>query len=81
MISGNKLYPKQTRVARGRATPTKHKIWKETNFPELVETEDFLEQKVLYIHYNPIRKQYVLEPQHWFWSSANPHQPIAISRW
>ncbi len=57
----------------------KYKFWEETNFPKLIEAEDFLEQKADYIHHNPVRKQYVLEPQRWYWSSANPHQPIRIA--
>ncbi|MEI7510685.1 MAG: transposase [Candidatus Peregrinibacteria bacterium] len=56
----------------------KHKIWQETNFPKLIETEDFFLQKKQYIEENPIRKEYVSNPKHWIYSSANPFSPIAL---
>jgi putative transposase len=46
-------------------------FWKDTNFPKLVESEDFLHQKIEYIESNPVRKQYVLCPEDWRWSSAS----------
>ncbi len=49
-------------------------IWQNTNFPELIQSEKFLNQKIEYIHNNPARKQYVEKPEYWFWSSANPNQ-------
>lgn len=49
-------------------------IWQNTNFPELIKSEKFLNQKIEYIHNNPVRKQYVEKPEHWLWSSANPNQ-------
>ena len=47
-----------------------YELWQKTNMPELIETEQFLEQKFNYIHYNPVEKQYVAQPEHWLWSSA-----------
>jgi hypothetical protein len=38
---------------------------------KLVESEDFFFQKLEYIHNNPVRKQYVVKPEDWYWSSAN----------
>jgi len=46
-------------------------FWKETNFPKLIESEAFLHQKIEYIESNPVRKQYVLYPEDWRWSSAS----------
>lgn len=57
----------------------KTKFWQETNFPKLIETEKFLRQKQEYIQNNPVRKQYVTEPENWYWSSANLEQPLRIS--
>ena len=49
-------------------------IWQNTNFPEIIQSEKFLKQKMEYIHNNPVKKQYVEKPEYWFWSSANPNQ-------
>ena len=46
-------------------------FWKETNFPKVIESEEFLRQKIEYIESNPVRKQYVLYPEDWRWSSAS----------
>ncbi len=46
-------------------------FWEKTNFPKLIESEKFFEQKVNYIHFNPVKKQYVHAPEDWRWSSAS----------
>ena len=46
-------------------------IWQRENYPELIESEHFLEQKFNYIHYNPVRKEYVHYPEDWHWSSES----------
>lgn len=47
-------------------------IWQETNMPIVLENEKVFLQKLNYIHENPVRKNYVTEQEHWYWSSANP---------
>ena len=42
-----------------------NQIWQRENYPELIESEKFLQQKVEYIHNNPVIKGYVDEPQHY----------------
>ena len=54
-------------------------FWEPGNCPKLISSEKFLEQKVSYVEMNPVRKQYVTIPEHWYWSSAHPSQPIQIS--
>jgi REP element-mobilizing transposase RayT len=49
-------------------------FWQKTNMPELIETDYFLQQKLDYIHQNPVRKQYVSQPDHWIWSSAGYYE-------
>jgi len=46
-------------------------IWSKTNMPEFVETEKFFQQKIDYIHNNPVKRNYVLSIEDWYWSSAN----------
>lgn len=46
-------------------------IWQSGNYPEIIETEKFLNQKIDYIHNNPVVKKYVEKPEDWVHSSAN----------
>ena len=46
-------------------------FWGKTNMPKLIESVDFFENKVQYIHNNPVKKNYVTQPEYWYWSSAN----------
>jgi len=54
----------------------KYEFWQKTNMPKLIESEKYFLQKANYIHENPMRKQYVANPEHWYWSSANPQSVI-----
>jgi len=46
------------------------RFWQPTRHPEAITTEIFHEQKRQYLHDNPRRKGFVLQPAHWRWSSA-----------
>ena len=46
-------------------------LWQDTNYPKLIETSDFFQQKTDYIHFNPVKKGYVHNPEDWKWSSAS----------
>jgi len=56
----------------------RYEFWSRTNMPKTIENEDYLIQKINYIHENPVRRQYVKKPEHWMWSSANPNNDIVI---
>lgn len=47
-----------------------NQIWQRENYPEFIESEKFLNQKIRYIHMNPVVKQYVGKPEDWLHSSA-----------
>lgn len=55
-----------------------YRFWMETNAPKKIENPAFYNQKLNYIHENPVRKGYVARPEHWLWSSANPASPLLI---
>jgi putative transposase len=55
-----------------------YSIWAKGNMPKLCETEDYVLQKISYIHSNPVRKQYVRNAEDWLWSSANPESDIPV---
>ena len=45
-------------------------IWQRENFAEMIQSEEMMKTKIDYIHHNPVRKEYVREPQDWKYSSA-----------
>jgi REP element-mobilizing transposase RayT len=51
----------------------KYELWEKTNMPKGVENERYFYQKLKYIHENPVRRNYVMRPEDWYYSSANSH--------
>jgi len=47
-----------------------YKFWQDGNEPKEVYSEEFLQQKIAYIHDNPVRAGWVNEPQYYKYSSA-----------
>jgi len=45
-------------------------VWQPGWHAEGIVEEKFWEQKIIYIHMNPVRKGFVLFPEHWRYSSA-----------
>ncbi len=48
----------------------KFQFWYSENWPVLIESDKFLNQKLDYIHENPVEKGYVSKPEEWIYSSA-----------
>jgi REP element-mobilizing transposase RayT len=46
-------------------------FWQKGNAPKQILSESFLEQKINYIHANPVKKGYVNFPEDWRWSSLS----------
>ena len=51
-------------------TESKYQFWQEGSYPKLIQSCDMLRQKVDYIHFNPVKRGLVLEPEDWLYSSA-----------
>ena len=51
-------------------TESLHQVWQEGSHPQLIQSENMLVQKINYIHYNPVRRGLVEQPEHWRFSSA-----------
>ena len=51
-----------------------YKVWQAGFHPIGIETESFYNQKLNYIHQNPVRKGYVAKPEYWFYSSAGYYE-------
>ena len=56
----------------------KYQFWQKTNCPKIIETDYFFNQKMDYIHNNPVKKGYVENPEDWRWSSCS-NIPTQIS--
>jgi REP element-mobilizing transposase RayT len=60
-----------------------YKVWQDGFHPIALESENFFNQKLAYIHDNPVRKGYVEQSEHWKYSSArnyilNDHSIIKV---
>jgi putative transposase len=55
---------------RAHKTETTYQVWEEGNHPQIVESDEFMRQKLDYIHQNPVKRGYVDQPEHWRYSSA-----------
>ena len=51
-------------------------FWKHDNHPFFLHTHEMIDQKVNYIHNNPVEAGFVNEPYEWRLSSANPNSPV-----
>lgn len=51
-------------------TDRHYQVWEEGSHPEEIQTQTMLQQKIEYIHNNPVKRGYVDEPAHWRYSSA-----------
>ncbi len=59
-------------------TTSKHQVWQEGVHPQAIVSEEMLEQKIDYIHCNPVRRGLVLNMEDWRWSSACDFQSGAF---
>jgi len=50
-----------------------YKVWQDGNQPKEIETNDFLDQKLAYIHNNPVESEIVDEAEHYLFSSARDY--------
>ncbi len=47
-----------------------YQLWQEGSHPQQIVGDDMMEQKLVYMHDNPVARGYVDEPCHWRYSSA-----------
>ncbi|MEO1256589.1 MAG: transposase, partial [Bacteroidota bacterium] len=50
-----------------------YKVWQDGNQPKEIETNEFLDQKLAYIHNNPVESEIVDEPENYLFSSARDY--------
>ena len=49
---------------------SKYKLWQDGNHPVCLETNRFIDEKVDFIHHNPVEAEIVDEPEYYWYSSA-----------
>lgn len=54
-----------------------YRFWQEGVAPKRIYNRSMLEQKIQYIHYNPVRRGYVELPEHWMYSSARNYAGLS----
>ena len=52
----------------------KYKFWQHHNQPIELYSKAIFNQKLEYIHYNPVQAGFVDNPQHWLWSSCRSYE-------
>jgi REP element-mobilizing transposase RayT len=52
---------------------TNYKFWQQGNEAKEIQSNQFLEQKLLYLHQNPVRAEITSEPEHYLYSSARDY--------
>lgn len=54
----------------------RHQVWKSDNHPIELETSKFILQKMGYIHENPVRAGFVVDPAAWIYSSQTNYMGL-----
>lgn len=55
-----------------------HQFWQNGNYPVLLYSQDVINQKINYIHENPVRAGFVGSAHEYWYSSANPENPLKV---
>ncbi|MBA3963397.1 MAG: transposase [Chthoniobacterales bacterium] len=48
-----------------------HQVWQEGSHPQAILGDAMMEQKLAYLHNNPVKRGLVASPEHWRYSSAH----------
>ena len=51
------------------------KVWQDGYHPKAIQSDAMMQQKLDYIHANPVRKGFVASAEDWRWSSASNYLP------
>ena len=58
------------RAGNNRSNVKKYQLWQQDNHPVELYSKKFFEQKINYIHQNPVKAELVSDPLDWKYSSA-----------
>ncbi len=59
-------------------TASAHQVWQEGVHPQAVLSDEMMEQKLVYLHNNPMKRGLVASPEHWRYSSAHEWLPGSL---
>jgi putative transposase len=68
----------QLRHYRAAHKPTEFQVWQEGSHPQAIPSDEIMEQKLEYLHANPVKRGLVVSPEHWRYSSAHAWLPGAM---
>jgi len=51
-------------------------VWQQHNHPIELNCNKKIEQRLNYLHMNPVKAGYVINPEHWLYSSARQYAGI-----
>ena len=65
---------------------SRHQVWQEGSHPQAMMSDAIMEQKLEYLHNNPVKRGLVASPEHWRYSSAHEWLPgtlplLRVDRW
>ncbi|MBL4861787.1 MAG: transposase, partial [Crocinitomicaceae bacterium] len=63
-------------IAKEHSKTQHFKVWKDGNHAIELYSEKFTWEKINYIHQNPIKAGYVVQPEHWIYSSASNYMQM-----
>jgi REP element-mobilizing transposase RayT len=52
---------------------SEYQLWQDGSHPEQINGQPMMEQKLEYVHMNPVKRGYVDQPEHWRYSSARDY--------
>ncbi|PPD32101.1 MAG: transposase [Methylomonas sp.] len=69
-INAERLLQQLHWFRKAHKTDRDYQLWEEGSHPQLIDRPEVLQQKLDYIHTNPVKRGYVDLPEHWRYSSA-----------
>ncbi len=70
---------RQLRHARlAHKAESAHQVWQEGSHPQAMASDVMMEQKLEYLHNNPVKRGLVASPEHWRYSSPHEWLPGAV---
>ncbi len=67
-----------TYYAKSQKQNSDFMFWQKTSHPVELFSNKMIDQKLHYIHWNPVKAGIVMEPQHYLFSSACPESPLVV---
>ncbi len=61
---------------KAHRTESTYQIWEEGFHPKLIQSDSMMKEKIEYIHYNPVKRGYIEEAEHWRYSSAKDYAGV-----